>query len=164
VLAAVAEARAPLEPTTNPVVRVLAAIKGRGLALLNAAELTLRELTASGVPAPALGALRGGLARDGLVSIQGPGAGLDTLDLQVQPDGSVRLTVSGQLPPGPEGELRAVLLEADGLTREKRPYSGDPVVLGPLERGARYRVAIVARRPGQELRNMGEAEVDLSAN
>lgn len=162
-LAALADASDSIPTEPNSVVRVLAAIRGRGLALLNAADLTLRNLTCDGSPAPALGALRGGLASDGLVSIQGPGRGLDALDLQVQPDGSVRVTVSGVLPEGPEGELRSVLLEADGLPREKRPYSGEPVVLGPVERGARYRVAVVARRPGQELRSLGEALLDLSA-
>lgn len=163
-VAAVAQALTSLETAPNPFVHIAAAIKGRGLALLNAAELTLRELTSGGAPAPALGALRGGVAREGQVSIQGPGSGLDALDLQVQPDGTLRLTVSGLLPKGPEGELSSVLLEADGMPREKRPYSGEPVVLGPLERGACYRVAVVARRPGQELRSLGEALVDLSAN
>ena len=159
VLGALSEALAPAE--AGPLLRVLLAIKGRGLALLNAAEVTLRELTTGG--APALGSLRGGLAKDGLLSITGPGEGLDALDLQVQSDGNLRLTVSGTLPDGPEGELRSILVEADGLPLEKRPYLGEPVVLGPLEPGARYRVAVVARRPGQELRSLGEALLDLSA-
>jgi hypothetical protein len=160
-LGVLAEALAPAEP--GPVLRVMLAVRGRGLALLNAAEVALRELTSGGAPAPALGALRGGLAQDGLLSIEGPGEGLDALDLHVQPDGSMRVTVSGRLPEGPEGELRSVLVEADGLPREKRPYSGEPVALGPFETGSRYRVAIVARRPGQELRSLGEALLDLSA-
>lgn len=160
-LSAISEARAPAEP--GPLVRVLASIRGRALALLNSADLVLRELSSGGAPAPSLGMLRGGLASDGLVSIQGPGAGLDALDLQVQSDGSLRLTVSGRLPRGPEGELRAVVLEADGVALEKRPYSGQPVALGPIERGGRYRVAVVARRPGRELRSLGEAHVDLTA-
>ncbi|RKY20134.1 MAG: hypothetical protein DRQ55_08705 [Planctomycetota bacterium] len=161
VLGALAETLTPAE--TGPVLRVLLAIKGRSLALLNAADVTLRELTTGGAPAPALGALRGGLAQDGLISLDGPGEGLDALDVQVQSDGSLRLTVSGSLPEGPEGELRSILVEADGLPREKRPYNGEPIALGPFEPGSRYRVAVVARRPGQELRSLGEALLDLSA-
>lgn len=164
ILASIAESDDSPAPAPNPLVRVAACIKGRGLQLLNAAELALRELASNGTPVPALGSLRGGdTATDGLVSVTGPGDGLDALDLQVQSDGTVRLTVSGDLPAARSGEIQAILLEAEGLPREKRPYTGEPVTLGPLEPGARYRVAVVARRPGEDLRSVAEALVDLSS-
>jgi len=163
ILSAVTEANESPARAPSAVMRIVAAVKGRGLQLLNAADLTLRDLAGSASPAPALGGLRGDTATSGIVVLNGPGEGLDSIDMQVQSDGSVRLTVSGDLPESPTGELRSVLLEADGLPLEKRPYAGEPVSLGPLEPGARYRVALVTRLPGEELRSVSETLLDLTA-
>jgi len=131
----------------------------RGLELLNAADLVLRGLTPQPV---ALGALRGTPPTSDVFCIQGPGSGLDELQVQVQTDGTASLTVQCEKPPAlGAGEILSVLLAVDGAPREKRPLGAEPVRFAPIGTGE-YRVQVIARAPGQLPRTLAEASLQLS--
>lgn len=130
----------------------------RGLELVNAFELTLRE--PHGELVPALGRLRGEGAVD-LLTIQGPGQGLDELELQVRPDGTTSLTVRADEIPGmQQDENASILFIADGKPREKRPFGKHSVTFAPLAESL-YTIALTAKAPGAPSRTLIEAEVDL---
>lgn len=155
-----AEAERPVSRST----RIVARLKQTGLQLLNAMELSFQTLR-DGQLRPALGALRGEASEDSvqLLRIDGPGSGLDELELARQSDGSVQLTVRGREPiPLQSGEISSVVLEADGEPREKRPFSGDALGFSPLGHG-RYTLRLVARAPGHPLRELASAHLELSA-
>lgn len=154
-LASLAEQRAATERT--PGLRIVARLAEKGLALLNAAELTLRELAGQ----PALGALRGDDTCP-LLRLAGPGRGLDEIELQAQSDGSIRCSVSGELADRQDGELSSVVLEVDGVLREKRPFSGERLAFSPLTGGS-CRIALITRRPGEAAREVSAAVLDLVA-
>jgi hypothetical protein len=155
--------RVPTTARARPA-RIVARLIQHGMELLNPLELSFRSLR-DGALAPALGALRGVATAEEvashLFSIDGPGDGLDELELQVQPNGSVRLMVRGNAPPPlAPGEVSSIVFEADGCAREKRPFSGAPLTFAPLGPG-RYRVQLVARAPGQPVRTLSEASFEL---
>lgn len=161
VRSAMAQARA------KPGLRIRARLMERGIALLNAVDLTLRGLTAQ----PALGAVRGDEADAGktaeLVRISGPGAGLDEIELQAQADGTVRFVVSGNLPSASaaghdQAQRTSVVLEVDGMLREKRPYSGGRVTFAPLA-GGDCRITVLRRLPGGPTVEISEARIELCA-
>jgi len=154
-LAVLAEQRAGSERVTG--LHIVARLAKRGLALLNAAELTLRGLVAQ----PALGSLRGDETCP-LLRIAGPGQGLDEIELQTQADGSVRCIVSGELVERGEGSRSSVALEVDGILREKRPFSGDRLSFGPLTGGS-CRITLLTRRPGEAAHEVSAAVLDLVA-
>jgi hypothetical protein len=131
----------------------------RGLELLNAADLVMRGLSPQAVP---LGALRGAPPTADLFRIQGPGSGLDELQVQVQADGTASLTVQCEKPPALRtGEMLSVLLAVDGAPREKRPLGAEPVRFAPIGTGE-YRVQVIARAPGEQPRTLAEASLQLS--
>ncbi|GJM21930.1 MAG: hypothetical protein DHS20C15_18450 [Planctomycetota bacterium] len=155
-----AEAERPVSSST----RILASIKRHGLQLLNAMELSFQTLR-DGQLRPALGALRGEAGDESfqLLRIDGPGHGLDELELSSQSDGSVQLTVRGREPLQLQaGEISSIVLEAEGEPREKRPFSGEPLGFTPLGHG-RYTLRLVARAPGHPLRELACAHLELSA-
>lgn len=154
-LSVMAEQRAATERVAG--LHIVARLAKRGLALLNAAELTLRGLTAQ----PALGDLRGDQTCP-LLRIAGPGQGLDEIELQTQSDGSIRCIVSGELIERTEGAQSSVVLEVDGVLREKRPFSGDRLSFGPLTGGS-CRITLLTRRPGEAAREISAAVLDLVA-
>lgn len=157
---ALAEARVPVPRTT----RILARLAERGLQLINALDLSF-HVQREGRLQPALGALRGDAAEESseLLRIDGPGSGLDELELVRQSDGSVHLTVRCREPlPLAEGEISSLVLEADGEPREKRPYSGDALAFSPLGQG-RFTLRLLARAPGHEPRELACAHLELSA-
>jgi hypothetical protein len=137
--------------------RIRARLVDGCIALLNAVDLTLRGLSAQ----PALGAVRGSESAR-LVRVAGPGDGLDEIELQAQADGSVRVVVSGVLvDTAPDGRT-SVVLEVDGMLREKRPYSGERVAFAPLTRGD-CRITVLRRHPDGPALEISEARVDLCA-
>lgn len=157
---ALADARQDVPRTTH----ILARLAERGLQLLNALDHSFRVLR-EGELQPALGALRGEASESGsdLLRIDGPGRGLDELELARQSDGSVHLTARAREPlPLAEGEISSLVLEADGEPREKRPYSGDPLAFSPLGTG-RFTLRLLARAPGQDARELACAHLELSA-
>ncbi len=138
--------------------RVLARLKQRGLEILNHLELRIWALTEG--PAPALGALRGGESCD-LVSIHGPGNGLDEIELQAQPDGTARLVVRGSSTLELERDEQAsIALATDGQAREKRPFSSREQAFASLGPG-RHTVSVSARAPGGKPRTLAEATLEL---
>jgi hypothetical protein len=142
-------------------VSIVARLLQKGLELLNPLEITLRNL--AGEPAPALGALRRetNSGQHELISIEGPGRGLDEVQLQLQPNGQVRLSVRSDSPlPLQPGEVSSILLKVDGAPREKRPYSGAPLSFAPQSHG-RFHLTLIARAPGQDVRELCEVLVDL---
>ncbi len=149
-------------PATAPRrVSVVARVLQRGLELLNPLEVTLRSLVDG--PAPALGAVRGegAGASTEVIAVEGPGHGLDQVEIRLQPDGQVRLEVRGDEPPPVyAGEIASVVLEVDGAPREKRPFSGAPLAFAPQDHGS-YRIRLVARAPGADPRELGEAVIEL---
>jgi hypothetical protein len=151
--------------STAPRVSIVARIVQRGLELLNPLEVTLRSLTApQGEPVPVLGAVRGAeSASPDVIAIDGPGKGLDELQIHLQPDGQIRLEIRGEEPPPVyAGEIASVVLEVNGAPREKRPYNGTPLAFSPQDHG-RYRIRLVARAPGEDARELSEAVVELRA-
>jgi len=125
-------------------------------------KLTVRRLREGGLQ-PALGGVRGESAPAEVVTVDGPGFGLDELELASRPGGSVRLQVRGTRPlPLEEGEVSSLVLEVDGADREKRPFTGDPMAFGPLGPGV-YRLRLVARAPGRPARPLGTATVELTS-
>jgi hypothetical protein len=149
--------------TVPPKVSLVARIAQRGLQLLNPLEVRLRTLLDEGLT-PALGAVRGDRSdASDVIAIEGPGQGLDELQIQLQPDGQVRLQVRGDTPPPVRaGEVSSVLLEVDGMPREKRPYTGEPLAFAPQGHG-HFRIRLVARAPGEDARDLSEASVELRA-
>lgn len=139
--------------------RVVARLVEKGLELVNAFEHRLRR--PEGELVPALGALRGGEGTE-LLTLQGPGRGLDELELQRHGDGTAHLTVrgSGGLPLE-DGERASYVVEVDGQARVKRPYSASPLDVGPLDAGSVYDVKVVAKAPGSAPRTVVDASVDL---
>jgi len=153
----------PMRPAAR--VSVVARIVQRGLELLNPLEVTLRSLASPQAgPAPALGAVRGaGEGGPEMIAIDGPGHGIDEVQIRLQPDGQVRLEIRGDDPPPVyAGEIASVVLEVDGAPREKRPYSGAPLAFSPQEHG-HYRIRLVARAPGEDVRELSEAIIELRA-
>lgn len=154
-------------PASTPVsVRILGRLARHGIEILNHVELTIRSL-GEAAPAPALGALRRATSEappaSDLVVLSGPGNGLDELVLQVQPNGSTRLSVRcTQLPDLRSGEVVSVVLEVDGTPREKRPLSEDTISFAPIGPGS-YRVRLIARAPGGPARVLSQAILDLKS-
>ncbi|MGQ0552370.1 MAG: hypothetical protein ACT4PU_04045 [Planctomycetota bacterium] len=145
-------------------VQIVARLHQRGLELLNQFELALQALVAP-APVPALGALRGPAvsATTDQITIRGPGHGLDELELQMQANGTARLVVRCHEPPELQpGELISVVLDVNGSAREKRPFSGEPIAFAPIGVG-NYRVRLLARAPGQEVRELAEALLDFQS-
>ena len=99
---------------------------------------------------------------DEVIAIEGPGQGIDELEIQLQPDGQVRLQVRGESPPIQSGEISSVMLEVDGMPREKRPYTGEPLAFAPQGHG-HFRIRLLARAPGEDSRELSEAVVELRA-
>lgn len=157
VMAAFAAVRAEaVQSERPPSLRIQARLIEGGIALLNAVDLSLRGLAGQ----PALGSVRGSETTS-LVRVAGPGDGLDEIELHAQADGSVRLAVSGDLAgTAPDGRT-SIVLEVDGMLREKRPYSGDRVAFAPLAQGD-CRITLLRRRPGGPAQEIGETRVDLS--
>ena len=168
-------AGAPISaPVSAPVsapaqVSLVARIMQRGLELLNPLEVTLRSLLEPGMepegePVPALGAVRGPDAgHPDVIAIDGPGHGIDELQIRLQPDGQVRLQIRGDDPPPVyAGEIASVVLEVDGAPREKRPYRGAPLASSPQDHG-QFRTRLVARAPGEDARELSEALIELRA-
>ena len=159
---------APIRTAEPASIRVIGRLvqrgRQRGLELVNAMDLVFRAL-AQGSPAPALGALRGSAAAppvSDLFVIRGPGSGLDELEVQVQADGTARLTVHCRdLPALRPGEMLSVVLDVDGGPREKRPLGGEPISFAPIGAGD-YRVRLTARAPGQPTRELAEASLQLT--
>ncbi len=163
-------------PLATPRVSLVARVLQRGLELLNPLEVTVRSLMeradgeADLQPAAALGGLRRSEAGSSsesvapeVIAIDGPGQGIDELQIRLQPDGQVRLQVCGNEPPPVHaGEIASVVLEVDGAPREKRPYNGSPMAFAPQNHG-HYRIRLVARAPGEELRELSEAVIELRA-
>jgi hypothetical protein len=154
-------------PVSAPAsVSLVARIVQRGLELLNPLEVTLRSLAApQGELAPALGGMRGAADSDNpeFIAIDGPGHGIDELQIRLQPDGQVRLQIRGDDPPPTyAGEIASVVLEVNGAPREKRPYSGAPLAFAPQDHG-HYRIRLVARAPGEDARDLSEAVIELRA-
>jgi len=144
--------------------RVVGRLFQRGIELLNAFELTLRDPD-QGQLVPALGALRradtGDAAVAELLHIRGPGSGLDELEVQMQANGTARLVIRCDgLPALDAGEIPSVVFEVDGQPREKRPFTGEPVSFAPLGVG-QFDVRLVAKAPGQPGRTLAEASIDL---
>jgi len=157
VVAAFAAVRAEaIQSERQPGLCIRARLIEGGIALLNAADLTLRSLAGQ----PALGSVRGSETTN-LVRVAGPGDGLDEIELQALADGSVRLVVSGDLVGAALDGRTSVVLEVDGMLREKRPYSGDRVAFAPLTQGD-CRITLLRRRPGGPAQEIGETRVDLS--
>ncbi len=143
--------------------RILARIHERGLKVLNELEHRFWALV-DGSLQPALGPLRAGaVAEPDLLTVLGPGNGLDELDLQLQSDGSTRLEVRSRVRPevGADEKL-SILLETDGQVREKRPFEGDRAAFDGLVVG-RHVVTLQARAPGGQPRTLARAEVALQA-
>jgi hypothetical protein len=141
--------------------RVLARIKDRGLELLNEVDLAFRALLEPGQPA--LGALRRQkMENSDLVTLFGPGEGIDELDLQVQPDQTTRLIVrcTDSLDVRVD-ETISITLDTDGELREKHPFNGDSFVFPSLMTG-QHTVRLVARAPGRKPRTLAEAQIDLA--
>ncbi len=139
--------------------RVVARLVEKGLELVNAFEHRLRR--PEGELVPALGALRGDGA-DSLLTLQGPGSGLDELELQRHADGTAHLTVRGESELALATEERAsFVVEVDGEPRVKRPYSSTPLDVGPLDAGSVYDVKVVAKAPGRSARTVVDASLDL---
>jgi len=168
-ITSLADLGASAPATAKPGLRIRARLAERGIALLNAIDLTVRGLTAE----PALGAIRGDGASETtseLVRISGPGAGLDEIELQAQADGTVRFVVSGDMSaatskPGAassESPRTSVVLEVDGMLREKRPYSGGRVTFAPLA-GGDCRITVLRRPPGGPTVEISEARIELCA-
>jgi hypothetical protein len=153
------ERPAPRVDRTPARLRLSARLAGHGLALLDALERRI----ASPVPAPALGALRRKEGEDASrLRITGPGSGLDELSLERLSDGTVRVQVSGRRPAGTApAEILSVVLEVEGRAREKRPFDGTPVTLGPVGAGL-HNVRLFARAPGEAARELASAEIHLS--
>ncbi len=150
--------------TTPAPFRVVGRLLQRGIELLNAFELTLRDPD-QGRLVPALGALRRTDTGDGAVAellhIRGPGSGLDELEVQMQTNGTARLVIRcDALPDLGAGEIPSVVFEVDGQPREKRPFTGEPVAFAPLGVG-QFDIRLVAKAPGQPGRTLAEASVDL---
>ena len=164
VIQAVVDVTRSAVPASARPARIVARLVQKGLELLNPLDLSFRSLR-DGALSPALGALRGVAtaeeAASHLFSVDGPGDGLDEIELQLQPNGSVRLMVRGNSPPPlAPGEVSSIVFEADGCAREKRPFSGAPLTFAPLGPG-QYRVQLVARAPGQPARTLSEASFEL---
>ena len=142
---------------------VVARVVQRGLELLNPLEVSLRSLTALDA-SPDLGAIRGSPSdMPEVISIDGPGQGLDEVQIRLQPDGQIRLEVRGDDPPPVySGEIASVILEVDGKPREKRPFSGAPLAFSPQDQGC-YRIRLLARAPGEEARELSETLIELRA-
>lgn len=161
-LTTVADVRtAAARATARPGLRIRARLAKRGIALLNAADLTLRGLTGQ----PALGSVRGsvrGAETSDLVRVSGPGGGLDEIELQAQADGRVRLIVSGELSGSGSDARTSVVLEVDGMLREKRPYSGERIAFAPLAEGD-CRITVLRRQPGSPATEVSEAHIELCA-
>ncbi|MFT7462893.1 MAG: hypothetical protein ACI9EF_001235 [Pseudohongiellaceae bacterium] len=160
-LATVADVRmAMARATAKPPLRIRARLAERGIALLNAIELTL----SGGSSQQALGAARGEETAE-LLRITGPGDGLDEIELQSQADGTVRFVVSGKLTgshAAGSDERTSIVLEVDGMLREKRPYSGERVAFAPLA-GGDCRITVLRRSPGSPAMELSEARIELCA-
>lgn len=143
------------------VYRIVARVVQDGLELLNGFELTLRQ-PSSGELVPALGAVRGENAQQtDLLHFDGPGGGLDEIEMQKQADGTARVVVtSHDLPALEEAESPSIVLECDGKTREMRPLTDQPVTFGPLREGS-YDLKLIARAPGSTSRTLAEASIQL---
>jgi len=149
--------------TVTPKVSLVARLAQRGLEILNPLEVRLRGLLEEG-QTPALGAVRGDdTTGNEIISIEGPGQGIDELEIQVQPDGQVKLQVRGESPPIHSGEISSVMLEVDGMPREKRPYTGEPLSFAPQGHG-HFRIRLLARAPGEDARELSEAVIELRAS
>jgi len=149
--------------TVTPKVSLVARLAQRGLEILNPLEVRLRGLLEEG-QTPTLGAVRGDdTAGNEIISIEGPGQGIDELEIQVQPDGQVKLQVRGESPPIHSGEISSVMLEVDGMPREKRPYTGEPLSFAPQGHG-HFRIRLLARAPGEDARELSEAVIELRAS
>jgi len=146
-------------------VHILGRLARHGIELLNHVELVIRSL-GDATPAPALGALRGvteAPPTSEMIVLSGPGNGLDELELQVQSNGSTRLSVRcAKLPELRSGEVVSVILEVGGTPREKRPLSGDAISFAPLGPG-HYCVRLTARAPGCPPRELSQAIIDLQS-
>ena len=142
--------------------RVLARLKDRGLELLNEVELAFRSLLDPGPVA--LGALRRHQTENAdLVTLFGPGEGIDELDLQAQPDHTTRLIVRcTDLLDLRVDESVSITLDTDGELREKHPFDGSSFVFAALTSG-QHTVRLVARAPGRTPRTLAEAQIDLAA-
>lgn len=139
--------------------RVVARLVEKGLELVNAFEHRLRQ--PEGELVPALGALRGDEGTE-LLTLQGPGSGLDELELQRRTDGAAHLTVRGDGQVAlADGERASYVVEVDGEARVKRPYSSTPLDVGPLDAGSVYDVKVVAKAPGRAARTVVDASIDL---
>lgn len=148
--------------STPTVVTIIGRLVQRGIELLNQADLSFGARGAP-VPVPVLGGLRSTTAAADLVSIRGPGHGIDDIELQVQPNGTARLGVRcDALPDLPADEVLSIVLAVDGAPREKRPFDGSPVSFAPIGLG-RYEIRLVARAPGRQARELSRAVIDLSA-
>jgi len=158
---------------TVPLVTVAARLLRRGLELLNAADVSLRD--ALNPAAPALGALRRAPAArtaepatplsveaPASIHVSGPGPGLDEIVIGIESNGTARVEVRpASLPELLKGEILSLILEVDGSPREKRPFAGGPVALGPFGPG-QYRLRLVGRVPGGEPREIAQALLELS--
>jgi hypothetical protein len=148
--------------TTPQPFRVLARLKDRGLELLNEVELAFRSLLD---PEPAaLGALRRHKMENAdLVTLFGPGEGIDELDLQAQPDRTTRVIVRcTDLMDLRVDESVSITLDTDGELREKHPFDGNTFVFPALTSG-QHTVRLVARAPGRTPRTLSEAQIDLAS-
>ena len=158
-------------PRPVPGVRVAARLLRRGLQLLNQAELALGDaLAPPPVPVP-LGAVRRAptdvttgeeVDAPASIHVRGPGPGLDEIVVGIEANGTARLEVHpATLPDLRKDEILSLILEVDDSPREKRPFAGGPVTLGPFGPG-RYRLRLVGRVPGEEQREISQALFELS--
>jgi hypothetical protein len=137
--------------------RLVARLSQAGLELLEG----LDRLIGSPTPQPALGTLRRVGSGSDPITVQGPGLGLDELQLQALADGRASLIVRcRELPLAAEGETLSVTLLVDGSPRERRPFRGRPLSFAPLGPGL-HRVSLTAHAPGRPARELASVEVEL---
>ena len=143
--------------------RVLANLKARGLEILNAFEVRFWALVDGDQFQPAFGPLRrDAVTAPDMLTVRGPGQGLDELDLQLQADRTTRLVVRAELAPETAADEKlSLLLESDGVLRRKLPFEASGMILTDLAAG-HHVLRLVARAPGGEARELARAEIVLS--